>query len=302
MPRPNSFGKDTGLQIRMTVTMFLLGLVYVIFVVALLGAGVNGVTVAIIAGGLALVQLFASDKLALAAMGARVVTPQEAPQLHAMIDRLCVQADLPKPRVAVANTRMPNAFALGRSPKSATVCATTGIMELLSPAELEGVMAHELTHVANRDVLVMTLAGFFATVAAYIVQFGFLFGGGGSYGDDDDNPSFLVLLLVSLVVYVISFLLMQALSRYREFAADRGAAIITGRPSALASALTKISSGMHAIPQKDLRAASELNAFFIFPAGVGKGIAGLFATHPPMEKRIEALARLESQLQGQVAA
>jgi heat shock protein HtpX len=163
-------------------------------------------------------------------------------------------------------------------------------------------MAHELTHVANRDVLVMTLAGFFATIAAYIVQFGWLFGGGGSYGDDDDNPSFAVLLIVSLVVYVVSFLLMQALSRYREFAADRGAAIITGRPSALASALTKISSGMHQIPQKDLRAASELNAFFIFPAGVGKGIAGLFATHPPMEKRIEALARLEAQLQGTAAA
>jgi heat shock protein HtpX len=302
MPRPTSFGKDTGLQIRMALTLFLLGLVYVIFIVALLAANVNGITVAIIAGGLALVQLFASDKLALAAMGARVVTPQEAPQLHAIIDRLCVQADLPKPRVAVANTRMPNAFAMGRSPKNATVCATTGIMELLTPAELEGVMAHELTHVANRDVLVMTLAGFFATVAAYIVQFGFLFGGGASYGDDDDNPSFFVLLLVSLVVYVVSFLLMQALSRYREFAADRGAAIITGRPSALASALTKISSGMHQIPEKDLRAASELNAFFIFPAGVGKGIAGLFATHPPMEKRIAALARLESQLQGQVAA
>jgi heat shock protein HtpX len=302
MPRPTSFGKDTGLQVRMTVTMFLLGLVYVVFIVALLAANVNGITVAIIAGGLALVNLFASDKLALAAMGGRVVTPEEAPQLHAMIERLCVQADLPKPKVAVANTRMPNAFALGRSPKSATVCATTGIMELLTPAELEGVMAHELTHVANRDVLVMTLAGFFATIAAYIVQFGFLFGGGGSYGDDDDNPSFFVLLLVSLVVYVVSFLLMQALSRYREFAADRGAAIITGRPSALASALTKISSGMHNIPQKDLRAAGELNAFFIFPAGVGKGISGLFATHPPIEKRIEALARLESQLQGQIAA
>jgi heat shock protein HtpX len=302
MPRPTSFGKDTGLQIRMAVTLFLLGLVYVVFVVALLAAGVNGATVAIIAGGLALVNLFASDKLALAAMGARVVTPQEAPQLHAMIERLCVQADLPKPRVAVANTRMPNAFALGRSPKSATVCATTGIMEMLSPAELEGVMAHELTHVANRDVLIMTLAGFFATVAAYIVQFGFFFGGGGSYGDDDDNPSFFVLLLVSLVVYVVSFLLMQMLSRYREFAADRGAAIITGRPSALASALTKIASGMNQIPQKDLRAAGELNAFFIFPAGVGKGIAGLFATHPPIEKRLAALARLESQLQGQVAA
>src|SRR6185312_422340 len=302
MPRPTSFGKDTGLQVRMTVTLFLLGLVYVVFVVALLAANVHGITVAIIAGGLALVQIFASDKLALAAMGARVVTPQEAPQLHAMIERLCVQADLPKPRVAVANTRMPNAFAMGRSPKSATVCATTGIMELLSPAELEGVLAHELTHVANRDVLVMTLAGFFATIAAYIVQFGFLFGGGGSYGDDDDNPSFMVLLLVSLVVYVVSFLLMQALSRYREFAADRGAAIITGRPSALASALTKISSGMQSIPQKDLRASGELNAFFIYPAAVGKGIAGLFATHPPIEKRIAALARLESQLQGQVAA
>jgi heat shock protein HtpX len=299
MPRPTSFGKDTGLQVRMTVTMFLLGLVYVALVVALLAAGANGVTVAIIAGGLAAVNLFASDKLALAAMGARVVTPQEAPQLHAMVERLCVQADLPKPKVAVANTRMPNAFALGRSPKSATVCATTGIMELLSPAELEGVMAHELTHVANRDVLVMTLAGFFATIAAYIVQFGFFFGGGA--GDDDDNPSFMVLLLVSVVVYVVSFLLMQALSRYREFAADRGAAIITGRPSALASALVKISSGMSRIPQKDLRAAGELQAFFIFPAAKGS-ISGLFATHPPMEKRIAALQRLEAQLQGQIAA
>jgi heat shock protein HtpX len=302
MPRPTSFGKDTGLQVRMALTLFLLGIVYVVLIVAMLAVGASGVTVAIIAGGLAAVNLFASDKLALAAMGARVVSPQEAPQLHAMIERLCVQADLPKPRVAIANTRMPNAFALGRSPKSATVCATTGIMELLSPAELEGVMAHELTHVANRDVLIMTLAGFFATIAAYIVQFGFFFGGGAMGGDDDDNPSFMVLLLVSLVVYVVSFLLMQALSRYREFAADRGAAIITGRPSALASALQKIASGMHQIPQKDLRAAGELNAFFIFPAGVGKGIAGLFATHPPMEKRIAALARLESQLQGQVAA
>jgi heat shock protein HtpX len=302
MPRSTSFGRDTGLQVRMTVTLFLLGALYVVLVVALLGAGVNGGTVAVIAGGLALLNLFASDKLALAAMGGRVVTPQEAPQLHAMVERLCVQADLPKPKVAVANTRMPNAFALGRSPKSATVCATTGIMEMLTPAELEGVMAHELTHVANRDVLVMTLAGFFATIAAYIVQFGFLFGGGGSYGDDDDNQSFFVLLIASLVVYIVSFLLMQALSRYREFAADRGAAIITGRPSALASALTKIASGMHQIPQKDLRAAGELNAFFIFPAGVGKGIAGLFATHPPIEKRLAALARLESQLQGQVAA
>ena len=282
----------------MTVTMFLLGLLYVGLVVALLGSGVNGATVAIIAGGLALVNVFASDKLALAAMGARVVGPEQAPQLHAMIERLCVQADLPKPKIAVAQTSMPNAFALGRSPKSATVCATTGIMDLLSPAELEGVLAHELTHVQNRDVLVMTLAGFFATIAAYIVQFGFFFGGGSSYGDDDENPSFLVLFLVSLAVYVISFFLMQALSRYREFSADRGAALITGRPSALASALVKISGGMQRIPQKDLRAAGELSAFYIFPPGAGKAIGGLFSTHPPMEKRIAALQRLEAQLQG----
>ena len=266
MPRPTSFGKDTGLQIRMTFTMFLLGLVYVVLIVALLASGANGVTIAIIAGGLAAFQLFGSDKLALRAMGAREVTPAQAPELHAMIERLCIQADLPKPKVAVADTRMPNAFALGRSPKSATVCATTGIMELLSPAELEGVMAHELTHVANRDVLVMTLAGFFATIAAYVVQFGFLFGGG--HGDDDDNPSAMVLFLVSIAVYVVSFLLMQALSRYREFAADRGAALITGRPSALASALHRISSGMDRIPQRDLRASSELSAFYIFPPGV----------------------------------
>jgi heat shock protein HtpX len=300
MPRPTSFGKDTGLQVRMTLTMFLLGLLYVVLVVALLAAGVHGVTVAIIAGGLALLNLFASDKLALAAMGAREVSPAEAPQLHAIIDRLCVQADLPKPRVAVANTRMPNAFALGRSPRNATVCATTGIMDLLSPSELEGVLAHELSHVANRDVLVMTLASFFATIAAYIVQFGFFFGGGSS-DDDDGNPSFLVLFFVSLAVYVVSFFLMQALSRYREFAADRGAAILTGRPSALASALVKISSGMERIPQRDLRASSELSAFYFFPPKTGKALAELFSTHPSMEKRLAALQRLESQLQGTAA-
>jgi heat shock protein HtpX len=298
MPRPTSFGRDTGLQLRMTLTMFLLGLVYVVLIVALLASGVNGAMVGVIAVGLAIFQLFGSDKLALRAMGAREVTPAQAPELHAMIDRLCVQADLPKPKVAVADTRMPNAFALGRSPKSATVCATTGIMELLSPAELEGVMAHELTHIGNRDVLVMTLAGFFATIAAYIVQFGFLFGGGGGYGDDDDNPSAMVLILVSLVVYVVSFFLMQALSRYREFAADRGAAMITGRPSALASALMRISSGMARIPKQDLRASNELSAFYFFPPGAKSAIGGLFATHPPMEKRIEALQRLEAQLQG----
>jgi heat shock protein HtpX len=298
MPIPTTFGRDPGLQVRMIVVMLLLGVVYAALVAALFAAGASAITILLIAGGLAAFQLFGSDKLALAAMGARQVSPQEAPQLHAMIERLCVQADLPKPKIAVVNTSMPNAFALGRSPKSATVAATTGIMELLSPSELEGVMAHELTHVKNRDVAVMTLAGFFATIAAYIVQFGFFFGGGGGYGDDDDNPSFMVLFLVSLAVYVVSFLLMQALSRYREYAADRGAAIITARPSALSSALMKISSGMHRIPQKDLRASQELSAFYFFPPGVKSAVGGLFATHPPMEKRIAALERLEAQLQG----
>jgi heat shock protein HtpX len=292
MPRPTSFGKDTGLQIRMATTMFLLGAVYVALGVVLVLTLKSAIFVIVILGGLAALQFFTSDKLALAAMGARVVTPQEAPQLHAMIDRLCVQADLPKPNVAVANMSMPNAFALGRSPKNATVCATTGIMELLTPAELEGVMAHELSHIANRDVMIMTIASFFATIAAYIVQFGFLFGGS---SDDEDGPGFLVLFLASMVVYAISFILIQTLSRYREFAADRGAALITGRPSALSSALYKISSGMAQIPKQDLRSASEMNAFFIFPTSIG----GLFATHPPMEKRIEALSRLEAQLQGQ---
>ena len=280
----------------MTFTLFLLGALYVALVVALLFSGVNGAMVAIIAGGLAAVNLFASDKLALAAMGARVVTPEQAPQLHAMIDRLCVQADLPKPKVAVAQTSMPNAFALGRSPKSATVCATTGIMDLLSPAELEGVMAHELAHVQNRDVVVMTLAGFFATIAAYIVQFGFFFG-----GDDDSEEGgtgVLGLILVSLVVYAVSFVLLQALSRYREYAADRGSAIITGRPSALASALLKIAGVSDQIPAQDLRSTQQLKAFYIYWPSAREFIS----SHPPIEKRIEALQRLEAQLQGVPAA
>jgi heat shock protein HtpX len=295
MPRPTTFGRDRSLQARMLVTMFLLGLVYVILVAVALAAK-SGIAIFVIAALFA-AQVFASDKLALRAVGAREVSPQEAPELHAMIERLCIQADLPKPKVAVMHSSMPNAFAMGRSPKSATVCATTGIMELLSPAELEGVLAHELTHVVNRDVLVMTLASFFASIASMIVQFGFFFGGGGD-GDDDDGPSFMVVLLVALAVYVISFFLMQALSRYREFAADRGAAVITGRPSALASALMKISGTMERIPQTDLRAHAEMNAFYIVPANAKQSLFNLFSTHPPMEKRIAALERLEAQLQG----
>jgi heat shock protein HtpX len=294
MPRPTTFGRDPGLQARMLLTMFLLGLVYVVLVAVALTAHA-GVAIFLVAALFA-AQVFASDKLALRAVGAREVSPQEAPELHAMIERLCIQADLPKPKVAVMHTPMPNAFAMGRSQKSATVCATTGIMELLSPAELEGVLAHELTHVINRDVMIMTLASFFASIASMIVQFGFFFGGGGD--DDDDGPGFLVVLLVAAAVYVISFFLMMALSRYREFAADRGAAVITGRPSALASALLKISGTMERIPQSDLRAHSEMNAFYIFPANAKQSLFNIFSTHPPMEQRIARLQRLEAQLQG----
>jgi heat shock protein HtpX len=277
----------------MLLTLFLLGLLYVALIGALLAAGTGLVLMVVIIGALSLGQLFFSDKLALSAMGAKEVSPQEAPGLHAMIERLCIQADLPKPRIAVADTHVPNAFATGRSQKSATVCATTGIMSVLSPSELEGVMAHELTHVKNRDVLIMTIASFFASIASIILQFGFFFGG----GDDDDNPSILVVLLVSFVVYIVSFFLMLALSRYREFSADRGAAIITGRPSALSSALVKISSAMQRVPTQDLRQAERLNAFFIVPTGVRSAVQTLFSTHPPMEKRIERLQQLETQLQ-----
>jgi heat shock protein HtpX len=301
MAQPRAaFGRDAGLQARMLLTMLLLGAVYVAFVVILLAAGVGTAAMLVIVVALVLVQLFLSDKIALAAMGAREVSPEQAPGLHAMIERLCIQADLPKPKVAMADTPVPNAFALGRSQKSATVCATTGIMNTLSPAELEAVMGHELTHVKNRDVLIMTIASFFASVAAMITQFGFFFGGGMS--DDDEGPGFFVVLLVSLAVYVISFFLMLALSRYREFSADRGSALITGRPSALASALLKLSGEMDHVPQQDLRAAGEMNAFFIVPTSVKGALQTIFATHPPMEKRIERLEALERQLQAGVAA
>jgi heat shock protein HtpX len=282
----------------MLLTLFLLGLIYAVLIGVLIAAGTGAVTVAIIAAALFLVQFFTSGKIALLSMGAREVSPQDAPELHAMIERLCVQANLPKPRVAIAQTPMPNAFAIGRSPRSATVCVTTGILDLLSPAELEGVLAHELTHVQNRDVMVMTIASFFASIAAFIVQMGFWFGGGFGGDDEDSGPSWIVVILVSAVVYIISWLLLQALSRYREFAADRGSAIITGRPSALISALMKISGNMQRIPQRDLRASNELAAFYIFPPNAKKTVASLFSTHPPLEARIAALQRLESQLQG----
>jgi len=272
--------------------MFLLGLLYAGFVAVMFAAGASAVVMLVVVGGLLAAQYFLSDKIALHAMGAREVSPQEAPGLHAMIERLCIQADLPKPRIAIADTDVPNAFAMGRSPKNAVVCATTGIMRTLEPHELEGVMAHELAHVKNRDVMIMTLASFFASMASMISQFAFFWG-----SDDDDSPAGAVVFLVSFLVYIISFFLMLALSRYREFTADRGAALITGRPSALASALMKISGEVQRVPTRDLRTAGEMNAFFIVPLGVKSAVQTLFSTHPPIEKRIERLSRLEAELQ-----
>jgi len=291
-----SFGKDTGLQARMLLTLFLLGLVYVVFIGVLIGVGAGAGVIVVVAGVLLLVQLFGSDKIALATMGVKEASPAEEPELHGIIERLCVQADLPKPRVCVMETSMPNAFAMGRSKKSTTVCATRGILDLLSPAELEGVMAHELTHVINRDVLVMTLASFFATLASMIIQFAFFFGGGG--GSSEEEEDIMIVVLVSVLVYAVSFILLRALSRYREFAADRGSAVLTGRPSALASALLKISGTMERVPSQDLRAAEGMSAFFILPARKKKSLMNIFADHPPLEQRLAALERLESQLQG----
>jgi heat shock protein HtpX len=304
----SAFGRDRGLQGRMLLTMFLLGLVYVVLIGALIASGAGGVTIAIVAVALFGFQLFASDKLALATMGARVVTPQEAPELHAIVERLCIQADLPKPRVAIMDANMPNAFATGRSQKSATICATSGLLRMLEPAELEGVIGHELTHVINRDVMVMTIASFFAMVSAVIIRFGFFFGmfGGGGFGGggrggrggQNEEEAVLVVILVSAVVYAISFVLLRALSRYREYAADRGSAILTGRPSALASALIKISGTIERIPSNDLRSAEGMSAFFIVPARAKNSLMNIFADHPPLEKRLAALERLEAQLQG----
>jgi heat shock protein HtpX len=294
-----SFGKDTGLQARMAITLFLLGLVYVVLIAVLIAAGVGAALIAVIAGVLFVLQLTTSDKLALKSMGAREVTPAQAPELHGIIDRLCVQADLPKPNVYIMPSSMPNAFAMGRSQKSATICATSTLLQMLNPSELEAVLAHEMTHILNRDVMVMTLASFFASIAAFILQWGFLFMGGfGGGNNNDGEDDFGLVILASVVVYAVSFLLLRALSRYREFSADRGSAILTGHPSALSSALLKISNSIEVTPAKDLRAAEGMSAFFIIPARAKKSLMNIFSDHPPLEARLAALRKLETQLQG----
>jgi heat shock protein HtpX len=288
----------------MLFTGFLLGLLYVIFAVVLFSVLKIGLApMLVIVVGLAFFQYYTSDKLALAASGAKIVSPEEAPDLHAMVERLCAMSNLPKPRVAVVDTDVPNAFATGRNPKHAVVAVTTGLWRRLEPQEVESVLAHELSHVANRDVLVMTIASFFAMLAALLTRFGLYagmfggFGGGGNRnGNNNQVPVWLIVFLVSVVVYAISFILIRTISRYREYAADRGSAIITGAPENLMSALQKISSNITQIPQRDLREVQGMNAFFIIPTNWKTQMSEWMMDHPPLEKRLAALSEIAREM------
>ena len=292
------FAKDAGLTVRMTTVMFLLGALFVALVVVLMYA-VRSPGLAMLIGiggiGVAFYQWWSSDKVAMRAMRAREVTPEEAPELHGMIDRLCALADMPKPRVGIADLPIPNAFATGRSPQRAVVCVTTGIMGTLTPEELEAVLAHELSHVAHRDVLVMTVASS-AGIAAGMLTRGAQFGALSRRGNNGGAPTVLIALAVSLVVYAISFFLTRLLSRYREMCADRSGAYLTMKPAALASALQKITGEMATIPTQDLRASKAMNAFFIAPALRGVSMSTITSTHPSLEQRLEQLARIQAEL------
>ena len=299
-----SYGRDAGLSFRILLTSSLLGLLYVIFAVVLFNVlSVGLVPLIVIVVGIAFFQYFTSDKLALAASGAKVVERDQAPELHDMVERLCAMADLPKPRVAIIDTDVPNAFATGRSPKHAAVAVTRGLWQRLEPREIEGVLAHELSHIANRDVLIMTVASFFAMLAGLLTRFGIYGGmfGGGRGRDNNTVPVWLIVLIVSVVTYFLSQILILAISRYREFAADRGSALITGAPEHLMSALQKIASDMFRIPERDLRQVETMNAFFIIPTSVKSGARALFTTHPPLEKRLEALAEISREMGRPVA-
>jgi heat shock protein HtpX len=292
------FRGDRGLTARMGLVGVLLVALWLLFGAVLI-AYTNFFFGIIVVVALAGAQWYFSDRMALASMRARVVTPEQAPELHGMVDRLVALADMPKPRVAIADTDLPNAFATGRSPDHAVVCVTTGIMRRLNAEELEGVLSHELAHVANRDVAVMTVASVIGLCAGFIARWG-LFFGGGDRGRDSGPPVWLIIWLVSLVVYAISFLLTRALSRYRELSADRSGAYLTGKPSALASALTKISGDMARIPTRDLRQAQSMNAFFFTPALKAEHISSLLSTHPHIQTRLDQLAKISADLGRQV--
>ena len=308
------YAPDRGLTVRMTVTMFLLGLVFVAFIAAIIGIGTAyGASstaivffAVILGGGFAIGSLFYSDKIALATAGAREVSPTDSPEaarLHGIVDRLCALADMPKPRVAIADTDMPNAFATGRNADHAVVCATRGILRRLENDELEGVLAHEMSHVAHKDVQVMTIASFLAIIAALLVRIAFygeLFGGGRRSNDSNAGVVMLALMAVSIVVYAVSFLLIRLLSRYRELSADRSGALLTGRPSSLKSALVKVTGDMAKIPTRDLRTSQPLNAFFFTPAAhlsaSSSKLANAFSTHPSLERRLAELDKVQQQL------
>jgi len=303
-----AYGRDAGLTLRMLLTSSLLGLLYVAFALALFyvfNAGL--VLMLVIVIGLAVFQYYTSDKLALRASGAKIVSPEEMPQLHAMVERLAAMAELQKPRVAFVDTDVPNAFATGRNQKHAVVAVTRGLWERLDEKEIEGVLAHELTHIANRDVLVMTVASFFAMLAALLTRFGLYagmfggFGGGNRNNNNNSVPIWLIVIVVSFVTYIVSWVLIRTISRYREYAADRGSALITGAPEYLMSALQKISSQITLIPQRDLREVEGMNAFFIIPARVKEGVNELFMDHPPLEKRLAALERIAREMGRPVA-
>ena len=300
--RPSSWQRrDRGLTLRMVLSFGILALLYVVFLSALAYVGLDFISITLVACVMILLQWYFSDKIVLWSSGAKIVTRDQYPQLHDVIERIIARNNLPKPKIAVINTRMPNAFATGKGKHSSVVAVTTGLLDLLDTEELEGVLAHELTHIRNRDVLVLTLASLFSTVAWYLMQFGFYSGGMGygyGYGGRDRNngAGLALVIVVAMLTWVISFLIIRAISRYREFAADRGSAQMTGKPAKLANALMKISGNMHRMPTRDLRQAEGLNAFFIIPAASGSTIVNLFSTHPPVEKRVEKLMEMEASM------
>jgi heat shock protein HtpX len=302
--RPSWQRRDTGLTVRMLLSFGILALLYIVFLSALVYVGLDFISITVVASIMILLQWYFSDKIVLWSSGAKIVTRDQYPQLHDVIERIIARNNLPKPKIAVINTRMPNAFATGKGKRSSVVAVTTGLLDLLEPEELEGVLAHELTHIRNRDVLVLTLASLFSTVAWYLMQFGFYGGMGYGYGygygyggrDRNNAGALAIVVIVAMLTWVISFLIIRAISRYREFSADRGSAQMTGKPAKLANALMKISGNMQRIPTKDLRQAEGLNAFFIIPAMSGSTIVNLFSTHPPVEKRIQRLMEMEASM------
>lgn len=299
--RPSWQKRDSGLVVRMILSFTILGLLYIIFLSILAYLGLGFVPITIIASAMILAQWYFSDKIVLWSSGAKLVTRDQFPELHDLVERTVARNNISKPKIAVINTRMPNAFATGKGPKSSVVAVTTGLMDILDTEELEGVIAHELTHIRNRDVLILTLASLFSTVAWYLMQFGFyggLYSGGMGYGGNRNNSggAMIIVIAVALLTWVISFLIIRAISRYREFSADRGSAQMTGKPIKLANALLKISGTMKNIPTRDLRQEEGLNAFFIVPALSGSTIGNLFSTHPPVQKRVQKLMDMEASM------